>query len=978
MIIHNPVITGSLQVNGSSVSSIEQLDSVSGSVAALNNATSSYLQNTTDTLTGDLTVTGTLTAQEFHTEYVSGSIIYESGSTKFGDSTDDSHDFTGSISIQSAGASGLVLETDTSNSSNSGRLFFMNNSTGTAIMNEGGLLTLRTGASPASTSGTQRMSIDSSGVVVIGNGTTSGTLEFENDVKTRKIVLYPGGNNDNQFYGFGIEDSKLVYSVWQTGDDHVFFAGTSSSTRNELMRIRGNGNVGIGNDTPGADLHIGDVETTPAGTAGTIDRLHIHPYSNTGGPYKYIARTINGSEDYLDMYYGSTHIASYGLTGNVGIGQTKPTGSLHITSGNNHAYLGDLEGNSTMVLRMSDNAAYPVEVQAHGTELRFNTATTSGATPSMKMKIQADGNVGIGADSPIANLHISGSSNTQIRVDAGPNGSASLRLRNDAHDWDVNCQTNDKFAIYSHTDTTERLVILPSTGNVGIGVVTPSAKLHVGGTAAFDSNVTVASGADIRTVDGYGIRLRNAANTANEGGFVRSGLWEGDSSRDPSLFAETGLGLRFYTNGSATEKMFINTSGYVGIGTNNPQTALTLPQGTGAANKISWYDGTPNFAASIYANSSNDTLTFSTKNASNVETIAMVIDIDQHVGIGTTDPTCHLQFGNVVSSNSFTNFSDYQIILYKDASAPNSYGFGIEDNALMMNTNTRFNFYRQNTKFAHLAYDVSSISNSDAGNQVYENKGGRLLTSNGTGWLGDGRDPILTLATAGDSNNTSIAESIGLNLYTAATTNGIHSPAIAFSNRSNSGNYESAFGIIIAKKTGTGVDTNWSAGELHFYTGKESAYMDNNPDLKIDAAGRVTKIRTPYFEAYNTAAITVTTTDSKLALGGENNDIGSNYNSSTYRFTAPVAGRYLFTLSSSVNALGGGTFNAIYITKNGNGTSFRFRAPGNLSSSTWGGIAGSAILNLAASDYVELNAYTQSGTITLQANETRWCGYLLG
>ena len=42
MIIHNPVITGSLQVNGSSVSSIEQLDSVSGSVAALNNATSSY------------------------------------------------------------------------------------------------------------------------------------------------------------------------------------------------------------------------------------------------------------------------------------------------------------------------------------------------------------------------------------------------------------------------------------------------------------------------------------------------------------------------------------------------------------------------------------------------------------------------------------------------------------------------------------------------------------------------------------------------------------------------------------------------------------------------------------------------------------------------------------------------------------------------------------------------------------------------
>ena len=40
-----------------------------------------FLLNTTDTLTGDLTVTGTITAQEFHTEFVSASIIFESGST---------------------------------------------------------------------------------------------------------------------------------------------------------------------------------------------------------------------------------------------------------------------------------------------------------------------------------------------------------------------------------------------------------------------------------------------------------------------------------------------------------------------------------------------------------------------------------------------------------------------------------------------------------------------------------------------------------------------------------------------------------------------------------------------------------------------------------------------------------------------------------------------------------------------------------
>jgi hypothetical protein len=47
----------------------------------------------------NLIVEGTITAQEFNTEYVSSSIVFSSGSTKFGDTSDDSHDFTGSINV---------------------------------------------------------------------------------------------------------------------------------------------------------------------------------------------------------------------------------------------------------------------------------------------------------------------------------------------------------------------------------------------------------------------------------------------------------------------------------------------------------------------------------------------------------------------------------------------------------------------------------------------------------------------------------------------------------------------------------------------------------------------------------------------------------------------------------------------------------------------------------------------------------------
>jgi len=51
-------------------------------------------------VSGNFTVGGTLTAQEFHTEIVSSSTIFDSGSTRFGDTSDDFHRFTGSVVIQ--------------------------------------------------------------------------------------------------------------------------------------------------------------------------------------------------------------------------------------------------------------------------------------------------------------------------------------------------------------------------------------------------------------------------------------------------------------------------------------------------------------------------------------------------------------------------------------------------------------------------------------------------------------------------------------------------------------------------------------------------------------------------------------------------------------------------------------------------------------------------------------------------------------
>jgi len=48
---------------------------------------------------GNLTVLGTVNARQFNINVISSSVIYQSGSTKFGDTIDDTHEFTGSIDV---------------------------------------------------------------------------------------------------------------------------------------------------------------------------------------------------------------------------------------------------------------------------------------------------------------------------------------------------------------------------------------------------------------------------------------------------------------------------------------------------------------------------------------------------------------------------------------------------------------------------------------------------------------------------------------------------------------------------------------------------------------------------------------------------------------------------------------------------------------------------------------------------------------
>ena len=89
--------------------------------------------------------------------------------------------------------------------------------------------------------------------VGIGTATPNAALQLGNAEGNRRIVVFENANDNHQFCGFGLNSGEFRYQVGNSGTHHIFYAGTSSTTSTELMRIQANGRVGIGM-TPSTNL----------------------------------------------------------------------------------------------------------------------------------------------------------------------------------------------------------------------------------------------------------------------------------------------------------------------------------------------------------------------------------------------------------------------------------------------------------------------------------------------------------------------------------------------------------------------------------------------------------------------------------------------------------------------------------------------------------------------------------------------------
>jgi hypothetical protein len=149
--------------------------------------------------------------------------------------------------------------------------------------------------------------------------------------------------------------------------------------------------------------------------------------------------------------------------------------------------------------------------------------------------------------------------------------------------------------------------------------------------------------------------------------------------------------------------------------------------------------------------------------------------------------------------------------------------------------------------------------------------------------------------------------------------------------------------------------------------------------MRIDSSGRVTMPYQPCFRATLASDFSNGSGATKVTGWTTSGTMGSYYgdgswNSSNSRFTAPVAGKYMFNATSLHNV--GSGWRRLYFYVNGNKQA-EFLHGGHAYSDSWDHTTGSAILSLSANDYVELYA-DQMNSGYMYASYTQFDGYLLG
>ena len=395
-------------------------------------------------------VTGTLVAQEIETQLVSSSIIYSSGSNKFGDLITDTQQFTGSLQV-SGSSHNIIGATTFSNSLRSNSNIIVSDGGGTSVVLQGYIAnTLRIAAAGSGNDGGSRGDLIA-GALDVGSAATFGSSV------TASGIISSGPERAFTWQ----RTTGTASDVYSLNADSATAYLYNNTTSNALMTWSESGSVGVGvvpSSWTGAGKNI-MFGNGPAsiGTQHNGDANFMHNvYENPVGTFRYAGSGVGALRYHLDAN-NNLHKWYYAASGTAG-------NTITFTQAMN------LDASSRLGINYNNSAIHTYGSSAYSAQLTVKTSSSSALT-LLNSTTGGDAQVAIN----FVNEFISDQYNYIARIIAEPEGS-----------WTSTASTRDSRLSFHTTlnGVTSEAMRIASTANT-----------QIYGSLTVDKGITVSSNA---------------------------------------------------------------------------------------------------------------------------------------------------------------------------------------------------------------------------------------------------------------------------------------------------------------------------------------------------------------------------------------------------------------------------------------------------------------------------------------------------
>ena len=571
------------------------------------------------------------------------------------------------------------------------------------------------------TSSVERMRILSTGNVGIGTTTPSekltvygtanvkpGIISLESsreDIQNAEVGIISAKNSSNEIARISMNREGGSY----TGLMAFSTKATNESPLKEAMRISPIGNVGIGTTAPKSALHVNQTSINYTSPAISITGQSLANTGDENGYGIYLAYNLANNRQLAladnvtknGVRFIGSFIDGYNTAtgGRQDLTLGTETNGVHVGQGSTNIQfsVSNFGGNANKVV----SSIYGAASQA-GDYFQVNSATATATSVSGDVfLIKSNGNVGIGTPTPNNKL--------EIKADLGASGLTFTGLASTSATATRPLVVDNTGKVVVGTGVgsdinwtkTGNDVSNSNTGNVGIGVTSPTQKFSVAGNIFASGNFISGTGAD----GYYGWGLTGPSNTLNttDSDYNRAGIngiYRFNHHTGISMSAHSVYGgIRFYNQGYDANKsnpylatgntmVMAITNNSVGIGTTSPTQKLeiggTRPMTFNSSLGVIKMKGdTGGWAMNYGFLGSNETdlggfWGYGAANGIDQWSIGkaytdnfFVVKSGGNVGIGTNTPTEKLTVGGDILAYQRLNFLDNAKFTVTNADVPN-------------------------------------------------------------------------------------------------------------------------------------------------------------------------------------------------------------------------------------------------------------------------------------------------------------------